>query len=128
MAIPRVVVLGGGFAGLETAFMLRMTLGPAVDLTVVSDQPSFLFKPNTIYIPFGAGEDSLRIPLRKPLHRQEINFHQRRVAGLDPDARRVELEDGTTIAYDFAGRGHRRRHATGRGAGPRRARVHHLDA
>jgi NADH dehydrogenase FAD-containing subunit len=39
-----VVVLGGGFAGLETAFMLRMALGPAVDITVVSDQSSFVLE------------------------------------------------------------------------------------
>jgi sulfide:quinone oxidoreductase len=102
MAIPRVVVLGGGFAGLETAFMLRKGLGPAVDITVVSDRPSFLFKPNTIYIPFGADEESLLIRLRRPLHRRQINFVQARVRGLDPDARRVELDDGSALNYDYA--------------------------
>jgi sulfide:quinone oxidoreductase len=102
MATPRVVVLGGGFAGLETAFTLRMSLGPAVDLTVVSDQSSFLFKPNTIYIPFGADVDSLLIRLSTPLHRQRINFQHGRVMSLDPDAHRIELSDGTTMGYDFA--------------------------
>jgi sulfide:quinone oxidoreductase len=102
MAVPRVVVLGGGFAGLETAFMLRMALGAAVDVTVVSDQPSFLFKPNTIYIPFGADEDSLRIRLSHPLHHRRIDFCPQRVTSLDPDARRVELDDRTALAYDFA--------------------------
>lgn len=102
MAVPHVAVLGGGFAGLETAFMLRMAAGDAVDITVVSDEPSFLFKPNTIYIPFGADEASLLIPLRKPLHRRQINFRQQRVMALDTDARRVELDDGSRLAYDTA--------------------------
>jgi sulfide:quinone oxidoreductase len=102
LAIPRVVVLGGGFAGLETAFMLRMALGPAVDITVVSDQSSFVFKPNTIYIPFGADEKSMLIRLHRPLHRRQINFQHEQVMGLDPDRRRIELGDGTTLAYDFA--------------------------
>ena len=102
MSVPHVVVLGGGFAGLETAFMLRMSLGAAVDISVVSDESSFLFKPNTIYIPFGGDESALRIPLRTPLHRRQINFRQQRVMGLDPDARRVELDDGSTLAYDAA--------------------------
>jgi sulfide:quinone oxidoreductase len=45
---PRVVVLGGGFAGLESAFLLRSNLGDRVDITLVSDRDEFLFKPNTI--------------------------------------------------------------------------------
>jgi len=48
MAKARVVVLGAGFAGLETAFYLRHTLHDKVELTVVSDRDYFLFKPNTI--------------------------------------------------------------------------------
>jgi sulfide:quinone oxidoreductase len=37
-ATPRVVVLGGGFAGLETTFYLRHKLGDHVNLTLISDQ------------------------------------------------------------------------------------------
>jgi sulfide:quinone oxidoreductase len=81
LATPRVVVLGGGLARLE-AFMLRMALGPAVDITVVSDQSSFLFKPNTIYIPFGADEKSMLIRLHRPLHRRKINSQHEQVMGL----------------------------------------------
>jgi sulfide:quinone oxidoreductase len=100
-AKPRVVVLGGGFAGLETAYMLRMKLHDAVDLSVVSDRDTFLFKPNTIYIPFGAAEESLLIPLHKPLHRRHIAFHQGRVAEVDVDHKRVHVDDGSVVPYDF---------------------------
>jgi len=100
-AKPRVVVLGGGFAGLETAYMLRMKLHDAVDLSIVSDRDTFLFKPNTIYIPFGAGEESLLIPLQRPLHRRDIAFHHGRVAEVDLDRKRVAVDDGTVVPYDF---------------------------
>jgi sulfide:quinone oxidoreductase len=100
-AKPRVVILGAGFAGLETAYMLRMKLDDAVDLTVVCDRDTFLFKPNTIYIPFGADEQSLLIPLDKPLHKRHIAFHQARVEAVDVDPQRVSLEDGTILPYDF---------------------------
>lgn len=102
MSTPRVLVLGGGFAGLETAFMLRMKLSSTVDITLVSDREHFLYKPNTIYIPFGADEESLLIPLAKPLHKRQINYQHGRVAELDADDRRVTLEDGTTLPYDHA--------------------------
>jgi len=100
-AKPRVVILGSGFAGLETAYMLRMKLHDAVDLIVVSDRDTFLFKPNTIYIPFGAHEESLLIPLHRPLHRRDIAFHQGRVVEVDADAKRVHVDDGSVVPYDF---------------------------
>ena len=73
---PRVVILGGGFAGLETTFCLRHELRDKVDLVLVSDQDYFLFKPNTIYIPFGEDPDKFKIPLEKPAHRKQIDLVQ----------------------------------------------------
>ena len=97
-APPRVLVLGGGFAGLETAFLLRMRLGKAVDITIVSDRDTFLFKPNTIYIPFGADPESFLVPLRKPAYKQHLNLVQGSVRSLNPETRLVSLADGTAFS------------------------------
>ena len=97
---PRVVVLGGGFAGLETVFYLRSKLGPRIDLTLVSDQESFLFKPNTIYIPFGADPASLVIPLAKPTAKRDIRLLRGAVESVDPDMRRVRV-GGEKLHYDY---------------------------
>ena len=59
----RVVILGAGFAGLETAFLLRMRLRDRVDLTLVSERAAFTFRPNTIYVPFGADPAELMVDL-----------------------------------------------------------------
>ncbi len=99
-AKPRVLVLGGGFAALETAFLLRMRMRDDVDLTLVSDNDSFVFRPNTIYIPFGADPDSLLVGLQKPLARRDIAFHLGRVAEVDPDSRHVTLADDSRLGYD----------------------------
>jgi NADH dehydrogenase FAD-containing subunit len=100
-AVPRVLVLGGGFAGLETSFLLRMRAGGMVDITLVSDRDSFLFKPNTIYIPFGADPESFLVPLRKPAYKQHIDLVQGSVRDLDPARKLVSLEDGSALPYDF---------------------------
>ncbi|HZO69124.1 MAG TPA: FAD-dependent oxidoreductase [Kribbellaceae bacterium] len=98
-ARPRVAIAGGGFAGLETAFTLRQRLGDQVDLTVISDHTQFLFKPNTIYLPFGYDERRLHIPLARPAARRLVQFHHGVVTGMQQD--RVELKDGARIPYDF---------------------------
>jgi sulfide:quinone oxidoreductase len=99
-AKPRVLVLGGGFAALETAFLLRMRMRNEVDLTLVSDRDTFVFRPNSIYVPFGADPDSLLVGLSKPLARRDIAFHPGRVAEVEPDNRRVALVDGSKLGYD----------------------------
>lgn len=99
-AKARVVVLGGGFAGLETAFLLRSQIGDRVDVTLVSDSDEFLFKPNTIYIPFGADPASLLIPLPATTAKRDIAFVPARVRGIDSDRRHVHLA-GRELAYDY---------------------------
>ena len=64
---PHVVVLGGGFAGLETAFQLRHRLQDKVNLTLVSDRGYFVFRPNTIYIPFAEEPEKSRMYLNRPM-------------------------------------------------------------
>lgn len=99
-ARPRVLVLGGGFAALETAFLLRMRMRDEVDLTIASDNDSFVFRPNSIYIPFGADPDSLLVALDKPLKHRDIAFQLGQVAEVDPDARRVAFRDNSELSYD----------------------------
>lgn len=101
---PRIVVLGSGFAGLETAFSLARRLKQRARITLVSDRNDFLFKPNTIYIPFGADPSSLLIPLGRPTRRRDIDLVPATVTGVDPERRRVHLNGrhlGEHLPYDY---------------------------
>src|SRR6187402_3890851 len=89
----RITILGAGFAGLETAFLLRMRLRDRVGLTLVSEREAFTFRPNTIYVPFGADPDDLVVDLSKPFQRRHVDFVQGSVTGVDPDAHEVQLAD-----------------------------------
>lgn len=95
-----VAVLGGGFGGLEAAFYLRMRLGERANITLVSDKDYFLFKPNTIYIPFGLDPEKLKVGLERPTRRKKVAFIKDRVREVDPDVKRVSTE-GRKLPYDF---------------------------
>ncbi|MBX7079482.1 MAG: FAD-dependent oxidoreductase [Nannocystaceae bacterium] len=97
---PNVVVLGGGFAGLEAIFYLRKRLGRHVDLTLVSDTPEFHFKPNTIYIPFGKDPDRFVVDLRQAMDKRQIRLSIARATGVDPGAKRVTTTT-EQLAYDY---------------------------
>ena len=91
---PSVVILGGGFAALETAFLLRMRTHDACEITIVADRDRFLFRPNTIYIPFGADPEHFYVELAKPLERRGITLERGAVADVDPQDKQVALDDG----------------------------------
>jgi sulfide:quinone oxidoreductase len=99
-AKPQILVLGGGFAALEAAFLLRMRLHDQVDLRLVSDREHFTFRPNSIYVPFGADPGSLLVDLHKPLRRRHIDFEIGSVAEVDADRRLVSVADGQRFRYD----------------------------
>jgi sulfide:quinone oxidoreductase len=96
----RITILGAGFAGLETAFLLRMRLRDKADLTVVSERAAFTFRPNTIYVPFGADPAALVVDLAKPFGRRHVDFVEGSVTGVDPRAHEVALSDGRMVGYD----------------------------
>ena len=91
---PRIVILGAGCAGLETAFLLRMRLRDRADLTLVCGRDAFTFRPNTIYVPFGADPGGLIVDLDRAFRRRHIEFVQGHAAGVDPPDHSVRLADG----------------------------------
>lgn len=95
-----ITVLGAGFAGLETAFLLRAQLGERAAITVVAERDDFTFRPNSIYVPFGADPDRLVVPLAKAFRRRDVAFVAGTVAGVDASAQEVVLGDDRRVGYD----------------------------
>jgi sulfide:quinone oxidoreductase len=99
-AQAHVVILGGGFGGLETAFDLRLIAGDRVRITVVSDQDHFAFRPNSIYVPFGLDPERLKVPLAKPASRKGIELVRGTAEEIDTDSRVVRVGN-RSVSYDF---------------------------
>lgn len=97
---PRILVLGGGFAGLESAFYLREKLEDRVDITLVSERDYFLFRPSMIYVPFGQDPEKHKIYLEGPARKRHIDFIEGKAEAIDPDRHVVKLPDFET-SFDY---------------------------
>jgi sulfide:quinone oxidoreductase len=96
----RVVIVGGGVAGLEALMALHDLARGRAALTLVSSQPDFVYKPLMVEEPFGMGpaEQHALAPLAAEL---EAEFVERGVKSVDPGEHTVELVDGAELAYDY---------------------------
>ncbi|MCM2325785.1 MAG: FAD-dependent oxidoreductase [Candidatus Woesearchaeota archaeon] len=97
--MAKIVVIGGGFGGLESAFYLRMRLKKDAEITLVSDKPYFLFKPNLIYVPFGSNPEDLKIDLEKACRKKNISFVKSKVTEIDTKKKIVKGE--VELGYDY---------------------------
>src|SRR5580693_734800 len=95
----KVVIVGGGFAGLSAARELRSA---PVNVTVVDRRNYHLFQPLLYQVATGslsAGE--VAAPLRGVLSRQKnTRVWLGAVVYVDPDLKRVNLADGAIVPYD----------------------------
>ena len=96
----RVVVVGGGFAGLYAARSLG--IDPEVRLTLIDRRNFHLFQPLLYQVATGAlSPGDIAQPLRSVLRKQRnTTVILGEAVGLDPDRRQVLMADGGPIDYD----------------------------
>ena len=100
----RIVIIGGGFAGLFSARHLRKQLGNSADIELISDINYFVFQPLLPEVVAGTinAQDAVS-PLRRLL--PGIKVRLATVQGIDTDTKTIQLVQGRkrklmTIGYD----------------------------
>ena len=96
----RVVIVGGGVAGLETLLALDDLAGDRVSLTLVAPQPDFVYKPLLVEEPFDLGPAE-RHELEPLAAEKGARFVLSAVTAVRPEDHVVELDDGSTLEYDY---------------------------
>jgi len=98
-AVPRVVVVGGGFGGLQCAKKLR---GQPIDVVLVDRHNYHLFTPLLYQVASCLLNPSeIAAPLRKVFRgASNVRFRNADVTGVDYAARAVHLADGSSLPYD----------------------------
>jgi sulfide:quinone oxidoreductase len=95
----RVVIAGGGIAGLEALMALRDLAGDRLAVTLVAPDPEFTYKPFTVEEPFSS-QPAERRALAPIADEFGADFVQQGIGAVDPRRRIIALEDGSELGYD----------------------------
>jgi NADH dehydrogenase len=97
--LHRVLILGGGFAGLNAAQKLKRA---PVEVTLIDRRNFHLFQPLLYQVATGSlSPGEIAAPLRGVLsHQKNTRVLLGEAVDIDPDAKRVILRDGADFPYD----------------------------
>ena len=102
----RILVLGGGFGGLELSTRLSDEFGEALEVVLIDQSEGFVFGFSKLDVMFGRALPSTVVHPYRDLSKPGLTFVQSTIRSIDPTAKRVQTDVRPV----------RRRHH-GRGAG-----------
>jgi sulfide:quinone oxidoreductase len=95
----RVLIAGGGVAGLEALLTLHALAGDRVELTLADAQTEFIYRPMTVAEPFARGR-ARRYPLAGVARDTGAQFVRAAVTAVDDEARIALTSSGDALRYD----------------------------
>ncbi|MEZ5737064.1 MAG: FAD/NAD(P)-binding oxidoreductase [Novosphingobium sp.] len=102
MALPVIVVLGAGLGGTIAAYEIRGALKGKADVKVVSDSEDFWFVPSNPWVAVRWREpDAVKVHLPPVMEKKGIGFTSVGAKRLHPEENRIELNDGSSLSYDY---------------------------
>jgi sulfide:quinone oxidoreductase len=100
--MSRIVVLGAGLGGAVAAYEARHEAREEDEVIVVNETPWYSFVPSNPWVLVGWRQrKGIEVDLRKPFKRRGIDFVVGKAAKVDPIAKAVAMEDGSSVPYDY---------------------------
>lgn len=100
--MSHVVVLGAGLGGTIMAYEMREKLRREDSLTVVNLGASYSFVPSNPWVAVGwRKRDDITVDLAATFSRRNIALKTEGARKVHPKENRIELNDGTFVAYDY---------------------------
>jgi sulfide:quinone oxidoreductase len=97
-----IVVLGAGLSGTLMAYELKPQLRREDRLTVVGQGPKYHFVPSNPWVAIGwRKREDIEVNLEEVMRRKGIRYVTQGARRVHPKENRIELEDGSSIAYDY---------------------------
>ncbi len=100
--MAHIVVLGAGLGGTIMAYELKDQLRAGDTITVVTKDPKYHFVPSNPWVAVNwRKREDIEIDLAPVFARKGIGFKPVAAKKLDPENNRLELEDGSSMNYDY---------------------------
>ena len=100
--MAKIVVMGAGIGGISQVYALRKELGKQHDIVLVGDSNHFEFTPSNPWVAVGwRTQEQITVDLPRTMRKHGIEFHGQGVKRLHADDNRLELNDDTSIWYDY---------------------------
>ena len=100
--MAHVVVLGAGLGGVIMAYEMKDQLRPGDTLTVVAKDPKYHFVPSNPWVAVNwRSRDDIEVDLAPTFARRGIGFKPVAAKRVHPQDNRLELEDGSSLDYDY---------------------------
>jgi sulfide:quinone oxidoreductase len=100
--MAHIVVLGAGLGGSIMAYELRDQVRPEDQITVITKDPTYHFVPSNPWIAVGwRKREDITIDLAPTMAKKGIKFKTVAAEKVHPTENRVELVDGSSVAYDY---------------------------
>jgi len=98
--LPQVIIIGGGFAGLDAARRLRKV---PCDVTIIDRHNHHVFQPLLYQVATaGLSPGDIASPIRWILRKQQrVRTLLANVEHIDSTAKTIQLDHGQTLAYDY---------------------------
>ncbi len=102
MALPRIIILGAGLGGTIAAYEIRDAVKGKADVMVVNDQEDYWFVPSNPWVAVRWRQpDAIKVHLPPIMARKGIGFTAIGAKRVHPGENRVELNDGSSLNYDY---------------------------
>jgi len=100
--MAEVVVLGAGLSGTIMAYELVPQLRDGDKLTVIGQGPRYHFVPSNPWVAIGwRGQSDVEVDLNQVMRQKGIRYLEQGARRVHPHENRIELEDGSTVHYDY---------------------------
>ena len=102
MAKPRIVIIGAGLGGTIAAYEIKAALKGRADVLMIAESETYSFVPSNPWVAVRWREpEAIQVHLPPIFARKKIGFTAIGAKRLHASEKRVELNDGESVDYDY---------------------------